>query len=148
MTKIDYQAVRQLYDEGMGRNAIMRELDATQYEVDKACKAMGISWGDRAPRLAAQVRSRRAAEERAEIAAALRSVALSELAAVKNTTTSAKDRQAHMTTAGIAIQRDLDIATHVADHGEHAARSAETIREDAAAEEYADMLNPLSVLLD
>ena len=136
---VDYEAVRQLYDEGMGRNAIAQELGITHHAVDKACRAMGISWGDRAPRLAVQVRSRRAAEERARLAEKLRAVALAALEECETPGISARDMQAAMTTAGIAIQRELDISTHVAERGEHTARSIEEIRRAAQERELIDM---------
>lgn len=135
---VDYEAVRQLYDEGMGRNAIAEELGITHHAVDKACKAMGIKWGN-APRLAVQVRSRRAAEERARLAEKLRAVALAALEECEAPGISARDMQAAMTTAGIAIQRELDISTHVAERGEHTARSIEEIRRAAQEQELISM---------
>lgn len=140
MAHVDYAAVRQLYDEGMGRNAIARELNVSQYEVDKACKALGISWEDSAPRLAAQVRSRRAAEERAKIAESLRAVALDELETLQTWALPAHERQQRMVAVGIAVQRDLEIAAHVAEHGEHNARSLQRVHDDAAEQQFFDDL--------
>lgn len=113
-------AVRQLYDAGRGRNEIAKELGISAYQVDKACKALGIEWGDKAPRLAVQVRSRRAAEQRATIAQKLRDVAERELTTVlESPGMEPVEARAHMTTAAIAVQRELEMVASIAEHGAH-----------------------------
>lgn len=136
----NYEAIQELYDQGLGRNQIMKQLGMTRHAVDKACKVLGIKW-DGVPTTAVRVRSRRAAVQRAALAEKLRNVA-SELLdnAGQNNFAFARER---VTAAAIAIQRELEIATHIAEHGEHKERTPEEIK---AAQQRDDALALLEYL--
>ncbi|WP_312714338.1 hypothetical protein [Corynebacterium flavescens] len=130
MFEIEYQAVRELYDQGYGRNAICRELHMTKHAVGKACEVLGIDWANSVPTVAVRIRSRRAANERADMARAFRALALKELKLALDDGTPSDEVRTHVTTAAIATQRELELATHVAEHEEHAERTPEQMQED------------------
>lgn len=135
----NYEAIQELYDQGLGRNEIMKQLGMTRYAVDKACKVLGIKW-DGVPTTAVRVRSRRAAVQRAALAEKLRALAAAQLDLAETDTGNARE---HVTTAAIAIQRELEIVTHVAEHGEHKERTPEEIK---AATQRDDALSLLEYL--
>ncbi|WP_237799549.1 hypothetical protein [Corynebacterium accolens] len=130
MREIDYQTVRELYDQGRSRNAIAKEMGTTTYQVDKACKELGISWNGNIPTTAVRVRSQRAANERAEVAAKFRALAQRELDKALKSEEPDADIRHHVTSAAIAVQRDLEIATHVAENDEHADRTPQEREQD------------------
>lgn len=123
---IPYEAVQELADQGHGRNEIAKELKVTTYVVDKACSVLGIEWENEKQSTSARVRSRRAAVERAAVAEKLRAVATMYLDQVLTGT--AKSPKDSMTVAGIAIQRELEVAGYVAERGEHSERTPEEIK--------------------
>ena len=143
MSDIDYQAVRELYDQGRGRNAIAKELGTTTHQVDRACRELGITWEGKIPTTAVRVRSRRAANERNEVAAKFRALAQRELDKALSAEGEDADVRRHVTAAAIAIQRDLEIVAHVAEHKEHNDRSPAEREQDA---KLNDQLNTLESL--
>ena len=147
MSSIDYRAVRELYDQGRGRNAIAKELGFTTYQVDRACQELGITWEGSVPTTAVRVRSCRAANERNEVAAKLRALAHRELDKALSTEGEDADVRRHVTAAAIAIQRDLEIAAHVAEHGEHSDRTPQQREQDKALDKALDALDPLNAYL-
>ena len=132
MSSIDYQAVRELYDQGRGRNAIAKELGVTTYQVDRACQELGITWEGSVPAMAVRVRSQRAANERAGVADKFRQLAHRELDKALNAEEPDADVRHHVTSAAIAAQRDLEITAHVAEHGEHSDRTPQQRAQDKA----------------
>ena len=147
MSSIDYQAVRELYDQGRGRNAIAKELGVTTYQVDRACQELGITWEGSVPVMAVRVRSRRAANERNEVAAKFRQLARRELDKALSAEGENVDVRCHVTAAAIAIQRDLEIAAHVAEHREHSDRTPQQRAQDEALDKALDALDPLNTYL-
>lgn len=141
MATIDYEAVRELYDQGEGRNAIAKRLGVSNRTVDNACKVLGINWGDKVPATAVQVRSRRAANERAEMAQKWRTLALTELDKALDPNTPPAEARGHAIAAGIATQRELDIATHVSEHKAHSERTPEQMKSDQEWAELDEALN-------
>lgn len=143
MSDIDYRAVRELYDQGRGRNAIAKELGTTTHQVDRACRELGITWEGKIPTTAVRVRSRRAANERNEIAAKFRQLAQRELDKALSAEGEGADVRHHVTAAAIAVQRELEIVAHVAEHREHDTRSRAEREQDALLN---DQLNTLESL--
>lgn len=144
MSDIDYQAVRELYDQGRGRNAIAKELGTTTHKVDRACRELGITWEGKIPTTAVRVRSRRAANERNEIAAKFRALAQRELDKALSAEGENADVRCHVTAAAIATQRDLEIVAHVAEHREHTDRSPAERKQDALLKDQLDTLESLA----
>ena len=147
MSDIDYQAVRELYDQGRGRNAIAKELGTTNHQVDRACRELGITWEGKIPTTAVRVRSRRAANERNEVAAKFRALAQRELDKALSAEGEDADIRRHVTAAAIAIHRDLEIAAHVAEHKEHNDRTPQQREQDKALDKALDALDPLNTYL-
>ena len=143
MSSIDYRAVRELYDQGRGRNAIAKELGVTTYQVDRVCQELGITWEGSVPTTAVRVRSCRAANERDEVAAKFRQLARRELDKALSAEGEDVDVRRHVTAAAIAIQRDLEIVAHVAEHKEHNDRSPAEREQEA---QLNDQLNTLESL--
>lgn len=144
MSSIDYRAVRELYDQGRGRNAIAKELGVTTYQVDRACQELGITWEGKIPTTAVRVRSRRAANERNEVAAKFRQLARRELDKALSAEGENVDVRCHVTAAAIATQRDLEIVAHVAEHREHNDRSPAEREQDALLNDQLGTLESLA----
>ncbi|MGP5496826.1 hypothetical protein [Corynebacterium flavescens] len=102
----------------------------TKHAVGKACEVLGIDWANSVPTTAVRIRSRRAANERADMAAAFRALALKELHLALEEDTPSDQVRTHVTNAAIATQRELELATHVAEHEEHAERTPEQMASD------------------
>lgn len=144
MSDIDHRAVRELYDQGRGRNAIAKELGTTTHQVDRACRELGITWKGKIPTTAVRVRSQRAANERNEVAAKFRQLARRELDKALSAEGEGVDVRPHVTAAAIAIQRDLEIVAHVAEHREHDDRSSAEREQDAQLNDQLSTLESLA----
>ena len=92
-------------------------------------------------------RSCRAANERDEVAAKFRQLARRELDKALSAEGEDADIRRHVTAAAIAIQRDLEIAAHVAEHKEHNDRTPQQREQDKALDKALDALDPLNTYL-
>lgn len=73
--EITPERVRELADQGYGRNAIMRLTGATQWKVDRAAEAAGVTWDTRRTRKAVETLQVDAAIEREQLAGDFRQIA-------------------------------------------------------------------------
>lgn len=105
----DLDAVRRLYDAGESRNGIARALNVSTRQVDNAARELGLTFSSERTTAAVETYRATAAVERAELAARLRAVARTELAAVEDQELDVSDRRHHMAIAATAIDRDVRI---------------------------------------
>lgn len=105
--------VQALYDAGYGRNEIARRLQVSSRQVDYVAKELGITFDQDLTGDAVAARVSRANEQRIELSDKLRRIAALELDGITSDQFDPNERKAMMTTAAIAVQRDLEIAKYI-----------------------------------
>lgn len=122
--------VQALYDAGYGRNEIARRLQVSPRQVDHVAKDLGLAFNQDLTSDAVAARVSRANEQRIELSEKLRRIAALELDGITSEQFDPNERKAMMTTAAIAVQRDLEIAKYL----------DERFPEDTGTPEALDML--------
>ncbi|NLA55117.1 MAG: hypothetical protein GX859_02280 [Corynebacterium humireducens] len=122
--------VQALYDAGYGRNEIARRLQVSPRQVDRVAKDLGLAFNQELTSDAVAARVSRANEQRIELSEKLRRIAALELDGITSEQFDPNERKAMMTTAAIAVQRDLEIAKYL----------DERFPEDTGTPEALDML--------
>lgn len=105
--------VQALFDAGYSRNEIARRLEVSQHQVNLVAQDRGLEFNQELTRDAVAARVSRANEQRIELSDSLRKIAAIELKSLIDGLQSANDRKAMMTTAAIAVQRDIEIAQYI-----------------------------------
>lgn len=105
--------VQNLFDAGYSRNEIASRLKVSTRQVDAVAQELGLTFNTELTREAVAARVSRANEERIKLADDLRRIAALELSNITNELLDPQDRKAAMTTAAIAVDKDLAIAQYI-----------------------------------
>lgn len=105
--------VQALFDAGYSRNRIAAQLEVSTRAVDEVAHDLGLSFNQELTREAVAARVSRANEQRIRLGEQLRKIAALELDGITGEVFDANDRKAMMTTAAIAIQRDIELARYL-----------------------------------